>query len=244
MIQKILSKQNPKIKDVISLQKAANREEKKEFIIEGKHLLEMAIESKLVKCIFTLKGIKKIPETITQYIITPQILDKISNEKTSQGIVAICQMPTFKKNYSNKILYLDDVSDPGNIGTLLRTALAFNFYTVILSKNSCSAYNPKVVQSSQGAIFKLNVIEGGVDTLKRLKKQNYQIFATELKSSKLIESVKPTGKYLIVLGNEAHGVSQKILDIADFRIRISINNIESLNVGVAGGIAMYQLSKK
>ncbi len=237
MIYKINSKQNEHVKEVVRLYQPSERKAQGKFIIEGFHLLEMALESKQVLEIFTLKELN-IDKSINQYIVTEEILEKLSKVRTPQGVVAICKCFTSKKITSNKVLYLDDVSDPGNVGTLLRTALAFGYNDVILSGNSCSMYNEKVISASQGALFKLNVNEN-ID-LESLKNE-YKILATEIKGSVDIKDVKLPKKHVLVLGNEARGVSEKNLKLADERIRIEINDIESLNVAVAGGIAMYLL---
>lgn len=237
MIQEIKSRQNDKIK---SLGKISNKDSL--FLVEGFHMLEMALESKLVKEVFTIKKLD-ISDDIPQYIVTNEIMEKISSMKSPQGVVAVVEKPHCSNEFSDKILYLDGVSDPGNLGTILRTALAFSYKTVILSSKCCSVYNEKVVQSSQGSIFKLNIIENGLEKLLELKKQKYQVIATEIKGSISLKNVVPEIKHILVLGNEAHGVSDEVLELADLRIRIDIKDIESLNVGIAGGIAMFELSK-
>ena len=242
MIYKIESKQNPKIKELALLRKPSGRSEANEFIIEGFHLLEMALQKGNVKRVFLTKENKSIPSNIPQYIIGEEILQKISEEKTPQGVVAVCELLKKNDKFSDRILYLDDISDPGNLGTLLRTALAFGYNTVLLSKNSCSIYNEKAIQSSQGAIFDLNIVEG-YTKLAELKASGYEILATEIKGSVDLDNVSPKSKHVLILGNEAHGVSEAVLKLADKRVRIDIKNIESLNVGVAGGIAMYKLSR-
>ena len=239
MIQEILSKQNEKIKDLVKLAKPSEKEARQQFIVEGFHLLEMALKSNSVVSIFTLKAIKEVPSNIPQYIVTEEIMEKISSTKSPQGVVAICKMKKEQPISLNKVLYLDDVSDPGNVGTILRTALAFGYKDIIMSKNCCSVYNEKVTQSSQGAIFDLNIVKGGIETLKSLKR--YEILATEIKGSVSLNEVKHQDKFVLVLGNEAHGVSKEILSIADQRIRIDIKDIESLNVAIAGAICMYSL---
>ena len=235
----ITSKQNEKIKDIVKLSKQSEKEASQQFIVEGYHLLEMALEAKVVLKVFTLKEIKDLSSSIPQYIVTPEIMDKISSLKSPQGVLAICSMKKEKSLSNDKILYLDDVSDPGNMGTILRTALAFGYKDIIVSKNSVSIYNEKVVQSSQGAIFKLNVVKGDASTLKNLK--DYEILATEIKGSVSLKEVKHQKKFVLVLGNESRGVSKEILDISHQRIRIDIKDIESLNVAIAGAIAMYSL---
>lgn len=242
MIINISSKQNIKIKEICKLiSDKSYRKERKEFVIEGFHLLEMALEDKLVKAIFSLEPIKNIDEKITNYIVSEDILKKISTQKNPQGVVAICSMRKEKEISHNNVLYLDEVSDPGNLGTLLRTALAFSFKDVILSKGSVSLYNEKTISSSQGAIFRLNIISGDEQNLIDLKEKGYKILATEIKGSVELKNIKKSDKQVLILGNEAHGVNEKILNLADERIRIDINEIESLNVAICGAIMMHYL---
>lgn len=242
MIINISSKQNTKIKEIGKLiSDNSYRKERKEFVIEGFHLLEMALEDKLVKAIFSLEPIRNIDEKITNYIVSEDILKKISTQKNPQGVVAICSMRKEKEISHNNVLYLDGVSDPGNLGTLLRTALAFSFKDVILSKGSVSLYNEKTISSSQGAIFRLNIISGDEQNLIDLKEKGYKILATEIKGSIELKNIKKSDKQVLILGNEAHGVNEKILNLADERIRIDINEIESLNVAICGAIMMHYL---
>ena len=242
MIINISSKQNTKIKEIGKLiSDNSYRKERKEFVIEGFHLLEMALGDKLVKAIFSLEPLKNIDEKITNYIVSEDILKKISTQKNPQGVVAICSMRKEKEISHNNVLYLDGVSDPGNLGTLLRTALAFSFKDVILSKGSVSLYNEKTISSSQGAIFRLNIISGDEQNLINLKEKGYKILATEIKGSVELKNIKKSDKQVLILGNEAHGVNEKILNLADERIRIDINEIESLNVAICGAIMMHYL---
>lgn len=237
MIYEIKSRQNDKIKEVVKLSNMKSSKETNLFKIEGFHALEMALEAKAVKSVFACKPIKDLPDSIPQYIVSKEIMEKISYAKNPQGVVVVCNYLPIRAITSNKVLLLDDVSDPGNVGTLLRTALAFGYKDVILM-GGCSQYNEKVLQSTQGAIFKLNIVND-ID-LKSLK--DYEILATEIKGSVELSKVTPSSKHILVLGNEAHGVSNKILSLASKRIRIDISDIESLNVAVAGAIAMYKLS--
>ena len=239
MIYEIKSRQNDKIKEVVKLSNSKYSKEQKLFKIEGFHALEMAVESNVLKAVFSTKEIKDLDNSIPQYIISKEIMAKISDAKNPQGVVAICKYLPTKKISSNKVLLLDNVSDPGNLGTLLRTALAFGYNDVILGEGCVSQYNYKVLQSAQGAIFNLNIVNNF--DLKLLK--NYQIIATEIKGSADLDTLKPELKHVLVLGNESHGVSEKVLKLADKRVRIEIKNIESLNVAIAGAIAMYKLSR-
>lgn len=239
MIKEIKSRQNELIKEVAKLDNPTYRKEVGLFKVEGFHMLEMAVEAKVVKQVFSLKKIDNLDESIPQYIVSKEVLEKISSTKSPQGVVVVCKPLPQNKIKSNKVLYLDGVSDPGNLGTILRTALAFDFCDVVLSKNCCSIYNEKTLQASQGAIFKINIVSD--KNLFDLKKEKYQIIATEIKGSISLEKVQKKDKFVLVLGNEAHGVSKETLELADYRVRIDIKNIESLNVAIAGAIAMYSL---
>ncbi len=243
MIQNISSRQNERIKEIVKLSQKSYKDEKKLFIIEGFHLLEMALNEGLLDSVYSLSIINEIPDDIPQYIVTKEVMEKISKNKSSQGVLALCKMKTENKITSNHVLYLDDISDPGNLGTLLRSALAFKYKDVILSKNCCYLYNEKVVQASQGAIFKLNILVRDFSILNDLKNKGYLLLVTSLKKAVDINEISDKEKHVIVLGNEAHGVSDKIMNIADKLIKIKINDIDSLNVSIAGAIAMYVLGK-
>ena len=233
MITRIESRQNQKIKDLMN---PKFLKENKLFKIEGFHAFEMAKNSGVLVSVFSTKEIKEFDEQ--QYIVTSSIMESISSAKTPQGIVCVCKYIEEKPLSSSKVLLLDNVSDPGNLGTLLRTALAFGYKDVIL-KEGCSQYNEKVLQSTQGAIFELNIINHFEKELVK----DYKVLATEIKGSVELSKAEKGKKHILVLGNEAHGVSEEILELADQRVRIDIRDIESLNVAVAGAIAMYELSK-
>ncbi len=239
MIKEIKSRQNELIKEVTKLNSSSYRKKAGIFKVEGFHMLEMAFKAKVVTKVFSLEKLEEIDEKIPQYIVSKEVMEKITETKSPQGVVAVCNLLPNKTPMNNKVLYLDGVSDPGNLGTILRTALAFGFKDVVLSKECCSIYNDKVLQASQGSIFSLNI--SNEFDLVELKKKGYKILATEIKGSIDLESVKKPEKFVLVLGNEAHGVSEDVLKIADQRIRIDISDIESLNVAIAGAISMYHL---
>lgn len=236
MIQKIESRQNQKIKDLVKLSQPKFSKEMKLFKIEGFHALEMAKESGVLVSVFVTQEIKDLD--VPQYLVSKDIMESISYAKSPQGVICVCKYIEEKDIKSEKVLLLDNVSDPGNLGTILRTALAFGYNDVIL-RGGCSQYNEKVLQSTQGAIFNLNILNNF--DIKKLK--DYEVIATEIKGSVDLSIVHGNGKHILVLGNEAHGVSEEILKLASKRVRIDIQNIESLNVAVAGAIAMYELSK-
>ena len=239
MIKEITSKTNDRIKELVKLHKNKYREETKCFLVEGFHSVEMAYKAHLLEEVYTLKRIDL--EGVDQYIITPEILDKITTSVTAQGIVGKCKMKEELPLTSNKIIFLDNISDPGNLGTILRTALAFNYKDIVISSDSVSLYNEKVLSATQGAIFDLNVIKGDIKNLIKLKNNGYKLVGTSLKDSIDLETLPKLEKVVVIFGNEGNGIKQDILDICDYKVIIPIKNIDSLNVGVAAGITLYNL---
>jgi TrmH family RNA methyltransferase len=240
-MEMITSKDNSKIKEAY---KAKDGKGEK-FLIEGFHLLEMALKAQAVETIFTLKD---YPSSVPTFQVTPEIIAKLSSTVSPEGIVALCHKIPAKAPSSPRLLFLDEVRDPGNVGTLLRTALAFGFEDVILSKGSAEAYSSKVLLASQGALFSLNLLESEKtpeEEVRSLKERGYRIIVTSLKASVPPEEIKTLDSPLaLVLGNEAHGVAPAVLALADQSVRIPMGGIDSLNVAVAGGILLYLLARK
>lgn len=242
MIQEITSKQNSKIKYCLKLHQQSFRSKEEKFLVEGEHLLEMALQNNAVLEVYFTKKRDDLPEKVQKSFVTEEILKKIAFSKNPQGVVAVCKMQEEKPISSDKVLLLDDISDPGNLGTIFRTALAFGYKDILLTKNCCSPYNEKAIQASQGAIFLVSLHDKF--DLSKLQNDGYQIVSTEIKGSVDLDSFKPNQKHILVLGNESNGVSKEILSISDARVRIEIKEIESLNVGVAAGIVMHDFSKQ
>lgn len=238
MSEKLTSRKNPKVVEAFGYKK--NNEEF--FLVEGFHTVEMAVEGRLAVSVFALEEIET--KGVPLYIVTPEIIEKLSSTRNPEGIVAICRKKASGRLSSPRVLMLDQVQDPGNIGTLLRTALAFGYRDIILNEGSCDPYNPKAILASQGAIFQLNLIQGsGLEDVKRLKEEGYYVVGTSLhRAVSLTDFVLPEGKLCLVLGNEGQGVALDILENTDINVKIPIVDIDSLNVGVAGGILMQRFS--
>lgn len=161
--------------------------------------------------------------------------------------MALCHPKAERPVRGERVLYLDFIQDPGNLGTLLRTALSFGFKDVVLSKESCSPYNPKAILASQGALFSLNVIaskEAATADILSLQKEGYFILGTSLKEAVDFREFKvPARPLVLVLGNEGQGIEPAVLSLCDQAVKIPMAGINSLNVGVAGGILMFALAK-
>ena len=173
-----------------------------------------------------------------------QIKYYISDLDNPQKIMGICKKLN-NEEIGNKVLILDDIQDPGNLGTIIRSAVAFSFDTIILSKNTVDLYNSKVVRASQGLLFHTNILIKDIkNTIIKLKNVGYDIIGTKVDDGEDIRSIKTYSKLALVMGNEGNGVSSEILDLCTKYAHIKMNeNCESLNVGVATSIMLYELSK-
>ena len=237
MIKVITSKDNSNVKFALSLKDNKNRKKYGMFLAEGKKALEMALKNKHVEQIFTTEWID-VDESINQLIVSEDIIKKLASTVNPEGIVFISKIREFKGQEFNKILYLDEINDPGNLGTLIRTALAFSYDAVITSENSCSIYNEKVINSSKGSIFSIPVFVGNLNDYKN----THEIIVSALEKDAVnYDEIKVPNKFVLVLGNESHGVKKSTLEIAKMKVIIPIANIDSLNVAIAGAIIMSKI---
>lgn len=236
MISYISSRSNQKVVHAASLKDKKYIKEYKEFLVEGIKSLELAFKSGYLKEVFTLKELK-LPYNIPQYIVNEEIIEKISSMQNPEGVVGVCKTLLEKApEKMDKVVYFDDIADPGNMGTLIRTALAFNYDCIILSEGCVSIYNPKVVAASKGAIFSIPIITGKLKDYK----DNKTVVSSILNDETIpLENITKLSSFILVLGNEAHGVSKETIKLSDVFVKIPIENIDSLNVAVAGGILMY-----
>ncbi|MCR5506210.1 MAG: RNA methyltransferase [Bacilli bacterium] len=238
MIKEITSKENNKIKFASSLKMSKYRKENKQFLAEGKKSLELALKAGVVKEIFTTKKLPGIRDDIVQYLVDESLLKKISSTQNPEGVVFVSLMQEKKVKKLNKVIYLDHVNDPGNMGTIIRTALAFDYDAVVVSEGSVDVYNEKVVAASKGAIFLMPIL---FTPLVELKEGRTVVVSTLDDKSVELNKIKVEKPFVLVLGNEAHGVSEETIALADIKTKIHISNIESLNVSIAAGILMHHL---
>ena len=181
--------------------------------------------------------------------VNKKVFSVLTDVQNPQGLLAVINKQNKEENIDFKqdiIVALDGIQDPGNLGTILRTIDSVGLNQVIVSKETADAYNPKVVRSTMGAIFRVNIIETGnlLDTLKNAKKHHFKTIATSLENSTSIYKADLTKK-IIVIGNEANGVSKEILEYADEKIKIPmLGKTESLNASVATGIVLYEYVRR
>ena len=231
----ITSVNNSLVKDTVKLHQKKYRDMFNLFIIEGYHLYEEAINNNIIKHVFTKD--RSIKGDNVHYVTT-QVLAKMAKTKTPQDVLCVCNKLK-NTELADKILVLEGIQDPGNLGTLLRSALAFSFNTIILD-NSVDIYNDKVIRATQGAMFKLNFLE--MKTTEFIENHSdYQVYGTSFNGEEL-SSIKPSKKIAVVLGNEGQGISNGLLRKTFKNITIKTTEVESLNVGVAGSIIMHYLN--
>ena len=252
----ISSKDNEVVKLVRKLREKKYRDLENSYIIEGIKMLKEAIEEKaLIKQIVICDDCEKsdlIPKELMYEIakyecmyVTNKIFKYISEVQTPQGVLAIIEKNNKELdiNYNEDIIVaLDDIQDPGNLGTILRTIDSVGLKQVLISKGTADPYNPKVVRSTMGAIYRIKIVECKdlLETLKDVRKNKFKILVTSLDESKSIYNIK-YNKKVIVIGNEANGVEQRIIDIADEKIKIPmLGKTESLNAAVATGVILYE----
>ncbi len=237
----IESVQNDKIKYFRKLRETKYIKEYKEFIVEGEHLVEEAIKNGLALELIIESG-KDYNSDLPKIYVSENVLKSISLLKTPQYVMALCKIVDDKEIKGNRILLLDNVSDPGNLGTIIRTSVAFNIDTIILSEDSVNLYNDKVVRSSEGMIFNTNIITMNlIDAINEIKNKGIKVYGTDLKGSKYLHEFSKPSSFALIVGNEGQGMKKEILDLCDEKIKIEMeNNCESLNVGVATSIILYE----
>lgn len=228
----ITSLTNQKIKNVAKLHKKKFRDKENKFIVEGFHLVEEAKKLGLVLEIYT-----SLEDTLNSIYVSQGVINKLSSTITPQPILAVCRKP-FNNVLGERILALDNIQDPGNVGTLIRTAKAFGFDTVVV--NGVDVFNQKVIRSSQGAIFGINLIQSN-DIVKDLKGVR-KIGALLDKNAQSYDVLNIKIPFALILGNEGSGISEGVISRLDDKIYIPIE-FESLNVASAGAILMNEYKK-
>lgn len=240
-------------KDIHSLHRKKSRDEKKKFFIEGVRIVEEAIlenvnidyivisdtfdrDHKIVRLL--------VDKGINIYVSRDKMMKGLSDTETPQGVIAVVDYINILPNLNEDVIVvLDSIQDPGNMGTILRTADAVGVNRVIVSKGSVDVYNPKVLRSTMGSIFRVPIekVDDLVSSIIKLKSEGYNVVATHLEGEKNHYNVNFKNKVAIVVGNEASGVRDEVAISCDELIKIPMRGkTESLNVSVAAGVVMYE----
>nr|WP_205094384.1 RNA methyltransferase [Thalassobacillus pellis] len=246
----ITSIQNQKVKQWNKLKKKKYREAAKHFIVEGFHLVEEAFQSEWEIVELIVREDTSFPvdwKGFTNKIthVSNDVFSAITETETPQGIAAIIEVKHFEFSSLENILLTDGVQDPGNLGTLIRTADAAGFDGVIIGKGSVDVFNEKVIRATQGSLFHLPIQQGTLEEwIPHLKKQGLTIWASALKDASPYKKLTVPEKSALIVGNEGAGIREELLKLADKSVYIPIyGKAESLNVAIAAGILMYHMKK-
>ena len=255
-MQTITSKDNELIKHIRKLKDKKYRDESNEYVVEGVKLVEEAVkENAKIKQIIVCEDTTRTYEIPTHIMleiakyeciyVSDKIFNIITQVTNPQGIMAIIEKNAqdTQIDYTQDIIVaLDDVQDPGNLGTILRTVDSIGLNQIIVSKGTADAFNSKVVRSTMGAIFRIKIIEVEelAQAIKEMRKHHFKLMVTSLQTENSIYDID-FNKKIIVIGNEANGVSKEIQDMADEKAKIPmLGRTESLNASVAAGVVMYE----
>lgn len=240
----ITSLTNERIKAWTKLHQTKYRKETGQFLVEGEHLIREAEKAGLIETLISVKGVPHSFTCETMVEVTPEIMRKLCATESNSDFVAVCFDWPHPKTLGSRILLLDTLQDPGNVGTILRTAHSFGFDSVVVSENSVDLTNEKVIRSSQGAIFHIPTVQANLsETIRQLKAAKIPVIGTGLREAVDFTSLPLTSSVAFVLGNEGQGVKKEILDLCDSVVKIEMSTFESLNVAIAAGILCYRFRK-
>lgn len=238
----IESPNNEKIKKYSKLLDKKYRDIENMYLVSTDHLVKEAIKKNLVLEVFLLENANNEYGKVT--IVKENVMRKLTNLKTLPKVVAVVKKEE-KKDILGNVILIDGLQDPGNLGTIIRSAVAFNIDTIILGDNTVDLYNEKVLRASEGMIYNINILKKNlVDAIMELKLSNYTILGTKVDGGKNIKDIN-CNKYAFIVGNEGNGISEELINLCDEYIYINMNkNCESLNVGIASSIIMYEINNK
>ena len=239
----ITSLDNKKVKDVVKLQSKKYRDLTNTFIVETEHLVEEANKCGIIKDLFLVED--EFVDNDDNYFVSEEVMKKMSSMESPSRVLAVCKKSNSKEIIGDKILLLDGIQDPGNLGTIIRSSVAFGITTIILSPDTVDLYNPKVIRATEGMLFHINIIIMDLEeAIKIIKSRGIKVYGTNVVNGVEVTSISDRDKYSLIVGNEGNGVKQNIQELSDVNLYIPMkDNVESLNVGVACSILLYELGK-
>ncbi len=239
----ITSLENNKVKEVVKLQSKKYRDLTNTFVVETEHLVEEAEKAGIVKDLFLVED--EFVDRDDTYFVTKEVMKKMSSMESPSNVLAICEKNNSTEIIGDKILLLDEIQDPGNLGTIIRSSVAFGVNTIILSPDTVDLYNPKVIRASEGMFCHINIITMDLEeAIRIIKDRNITIYGTNVVNGEDVRNINNKVSYALVLGNEGNGVKKHIQELCDKNLYIPMNEeCESLNVGVACSILLYELGR-
>ena len=239
----ITSLDNEKVKYYYKLQKKKYRDINNEFVVEGEHLVLEAFKTGVLKEVLLEEG-EVLPIDVEQIEVTKEVLKKISTLSSPPKMIGLCEKK-IETTIGKRILVVDEIQDPGNLGRIIRSAVAFNVDTIVIGDNTVDVYSPKVIRSTQGMLFHVPIVFYSIDKLiPILKKLKIPVLATNVKYGEEVKNLTRDEKqaFALIVGNEGNGVNPKYLELSDKFIYIPMNDVvESLNVAIATSIILYEM---
>lgn len=237
----ITSLDNKKIKDLVRLYNKKYRDLYDRFVVDSVNFIKEADSLGLLLEVYILEG-NDLDVSCSKYFVTDKVMSKIKSVNTCL-YVGVVKKPVFDGVLGDRVLVLDGVSDPGNMGTIIRSALGFNVSSVVLSNTCCDLYNDKCLRACEGSVLKVNVLRDDLVSVVKSLKGIVPIYVTDVCCGDDIRDVS-CSRFCLIMGNEGNGVSNELVVLSDKKINIKTNsNLESLNVGVATSIILYEFSK-
>lgn len=249
-MKRIESVQNARVKQWRKLHTRKERDKTGTFLIEGFHLIEEALKNKQQILELIVGEETSLPnywnlDEVDLYFVTDEIVHSLAETETTQGVFAVYRQHDSADEWKHwkRVLLLDAVQDPGNLGTIIRTADAAGMDGIVLGDGTVDAFNAKTLRSSQGSIFHIPVLRGKIgEWTDKLKSMEIPVYGTALDDSLAFREVQPQPHFALLLGNEGNGVSPEHLAKTDQNLYIPIHGkAESLNVAIAAGILLYHL---
>lgn len=255
-MEKILSNQNSKVKQWKKLATKKGRTEQQTYLLDGWHLVEEAVKNKAkIHAIIATEAqmaehLKDVPHGVPAFEVSEEVAKHIAGTNNPQGIFAEITLPnkTFdpKYVYDGAWLLLDEIQDPGNVGTLIRTADAAGFKGVVLGEGTADAFSPKVVRAMQGSQFHLEVLQGDLkEWILALQNNGLSVYGSALdETAKVYDTIDAGENFALIMGNEGNGMHEEYQKMVNANLYIPmLGKAESLNVAVAAGILMFELKK-
>lgn len=241
----ITSVQNEHVKELAKLKEKKYRDSSECFLVETKHLVIEAYKAGLIQELI-LEANEIFPLDVPTIYVSKEVIKKISSVTTPSNVMALVSKRKEPKEIGEKVLILDHLQDPGNLGTIIRSAVAFNIDTIVLSPDTVDCYNPKVVRASQGMMFHIPILIRDTATfIQELKEKDYKIVGTKVTNGHDVRESAIYSHFALVIGNEGHGISEEIENLCDEYLYIKMNeHCESLNASVAASILLYEINNK
>ncbi len=236
----IQSVQNARVKEWMKLHTKKGRDEAGQFLVEGEHLIQEAIKAQCVQVLLIQENHPFSFDGCEVLICHEAVMKKLSQSVSGSSLIAVCRIPKKEIENHKRVLLLDNIQDPGNMGTILRTAHAFGFNGIYCSEDCVDIYNDKVIRSTQGALFAIELVRTDLmGVIKKLKDDGVYVVGTALDNAIEFSKCESKEKMAFVFGNEGQGIRDELLQQMNQTVKIEMNSFDSLNVAVAAGICMY-----